>query len=214
MNLDDLMEVWRSQAAAPLHGVNETLLRLALRQDEAKLLAERRRQRWITYVMSAGVVAGMAFVLALMIYAFQGGLATVWDFALPIVAGAAALLSVRAMYVTHRGQALREQGFGESLRDQINRRIAQLDDQTTRARLTSVLVTVLMGGICPMAILLVIWRINHKSVRDDGFLLVSLIVMCVWSVAISVWELRRQVQRDLVPRKRRLEAMLKELDAS
>ena len=37
MNLDDLMAVWRSQDAAPLHGVNETLLRLALRQDEAKL---------------------------------------------------------------------------------------------------------------------------------------------------------------------------------
>jgi hypothetical protein len=36
MNLDALMEVWRSQDAAPLHGINETLLRLALRQDEAK----------------------------------------------------------------------------------------------------------------------------------------------------------------------------------
>ena len=37
MNLDDLMAVWRSQDAAPLHGVNKTLLHLALRQDEAKL---------------------------------------------------------------------------------------------------------------------------------------------------------------------------------
>ena len=37
MNLDDLMEVWRSQDASPLHGVNETLVRLSLRQDEAKL---------------------------------------------------------------------------------------------------------------------------------------------------------------------------------
>ena len=49
MNLDDLMEVWRSQDAAPLHGVNETLLRLALQQDEAKLRAQRRREDWITY---------------------------------------------------------------------------------------------------------------------------------------------------------------------
>lgn len=37
MNLDDLMTVWRSQDAAPLHEVNKTLLHLALRQDEAKL---------------------------------------------------------------------------------------------------------------------------------------------------------------------------------
>lgn len=42
MNLDDLMEVWRSQDAAPLHGVNKTLLRLALRQDEATLPRKRR----------------------------------------------------------------------------------------------------------------------------------------------------------------------------
>jgi hypothetical protein len=40
MNLYDLMEVWRSQDAAPMHGVNETLLRLALRQDEANLRGE------------------------------------------------------------------------------------------------------------------------------------------------------------------------------
>ena len=37
MNLDELMAVWRSQDAAPLHDVNKTLLHLALRQDEAKL---------------------------------------------------------------------------------------------------------------------------------------------------------------------------------
>ena len=67
MNLDDLMEVWRSQDAAPLHGVNKTLLRLALRQDEAKLQKERRIERWIIYVVSAGVVAVMAVFLGMMI---------------------------------------------------------------------------------------------------------------------------------------------------
>ena len=36
MNLDDLMAFWKSQDAAPLHGLNETQLWLALRQDEAK----------------------------------------------------------------------------------------------------------------------------------------------------------------------------------
>ena len=69
-----------------------------------------------------------------------------------------------------------------------------------------------MGGICPMAILLLGFRINQKSISDDGFMLVSMILMCVWSVAAGVWELRRQA-RDVLPRKRRLEALLKELDA-
>ena len=67
MNLDDLMAVWKSQDAAPLHDVNETLLRLALRQDEAKLQKWRRSERWIIYVLSAGFVAGMALFLANMI---------------------------------------------------------------------------------------------------------------------------------------------------
>ena len=68
MNLDELMAVWRSQDAAPLHDVNKTLLHLALRQDEAKLQKQRRRERWIIYVLSAGIVAGMALFLAMMIY--------------------------------------------------------------------------------------------------------------------------------------------------
>ena len=67
MNLDDLMAVWRSQDASPLHGVNETLLRLALRQDEAKLQKERRIERWIIYVMSAVLVAVMAVFLSIML---------------------------------------------------------------------------------------------------------------------------------------------------
>ena len=67
MNLDDLMEVWRSQDVSPLHGVNETLLRLALRQEEAKLQKQRRRESWFVYVMSARLIAGMAMFFAVMI---------------------------------------------------------------------------------------------------------------------------------------------------
>src|SRR5687767_10148233 len=160
MNLDDLMAVWRSQDAAPLHGVDKTLLHLALRQDEAKLQKERRTERWITYAGSAGLVAVMAVFLGMMIGARDREVMTGWDFAIGIGGAAAALLAGGAMYVGHRAQARREQGFGESLRDQLNRRIAQLDDAATRAHRTSVVVLVAMGGICPTAILLFGWRIN------------------------------------------------------
>jgi peptidoglycan/LPS O-acetylase OafA/YrhL len=212
MNLDDLMDVWRSQDAAPLHGINETLLRLALRQDEAKLQQERRRERWTMYVFSAVIIAAMAVFIALLAYHYDGRRVSVWDFAAPVAGAAAAVLSGRAIHANHRAQTAREQNFGESLRDQINRRIAQVDDQATTARRTSVVVTVLMGGVCPAAILIAAWRINQKSISDDGYMLVSLILICVWSVATSVRELRRQVQRTLLPRKVRLEALLRELE--
>jgi hypothetical protein len=211
MNLDELMAVWRTQDAAPLHDMNKTLLHLALRQDEAKLQKQRRRDRWIIYVFSAGVVAGMALFLAMMISTRERNGMTGWDFALPIVGAAAALLAGGAMYVNHKGQARREQRFGESLRDQLNRRIAQLDDAATRAHRTSVLVLVTMGGIAPAAIVLLGYRINQKSISDDGGMGIPMILTCVWLMATGIWEIRRQA-RDLLPRKRRLEELLKELD--
>ena len=212
MNLDELMSVWRTQDAAPLHDVNKTLLHLALRQDDAKLQKQRRKERWIIYVFSAGVVAAMALFLAMMIYARERKVMTGWDFVIGIGGAAAALLAGGAMYVGHRTQARREQAFGGSLRDQLNRRIAQLDDAATRAHRTTVLVIVAMGGICPTAIVLLGYRINQKSLSDDGGMIVIWILVCIWSVGSGVWQLRRSVQRDIPPRKQRLEALLKELD--
>jgi hypothetical protein len=213
MNLDDLMEVWRSQDAAPLHGVNQTLLHLALRKEQAKLQAVRRRERWIIYLTIAGLVAAMMVFLAVMISTRERHDLTGWDFAVGIVAAAAALLVVRAIYMNHRAESRLEQSFGRSLRDQLNRSIAQLEHEAARARRTSVLVLVLMGGICPAAILLLGWRVNGKSISDDGYLLVTLLIVCVWTVAIGVWQLRRSVQNDILPRKRRLEALLKKFDS-
>lgn len=214
MNLDELMAVWRTQDAAPLHDVNKTLLHLALRQDEAKLQKALRVMRWMIYVASAGIVAAMALFLAnmilLMIYRDNRNGLTGWDLALPVVGAAAAVIGARAVYVNHRRQSRREQRFGESLRDQLNRSIAQFDVRATLAGVA--LAIVLLFGICPMAILLLLSRINGKSISDDGYLLVTLAVLLVSSVASSVWALRNQAQEEL-PRKRRLEALLKELDA-
>lgn len=213
MNVDELMAVWRTQDAAPLHDVNKTLLHLALRQDEVKLQKARRTERWMIYIFSAGVVAGMAVFLGMMI-SFRhrpDKVVTGWDYALPLLGAAAAVLAGGAIYSGHRAQARREQRFGESLRDQLNRRIAQLDHAATKARRTIVLVLVLLGGICPMAIIYLGMRVNDKSISDDGYLTVTSTIMCVWSVVLGIWTLRRQAQ-ELLPRKRRLEALLKDLD--
>jgi hypothetical protein len=212
MNLDDLMAVWRSQDAAPLHHVDKTLLHLALRQDEAKLQKERRIERWTTYAASVGLVAVMAAFLGMMFLTRERNVTTRWDVAIGIGGAAAALLAAGAMYVNRKGQARREQPFGESLRDQLNRRIAQLDDAATSR--TGQLVMVLLGGICPMALVLLGLRINQKSFSDDKFLVVSMILFFVGCVAAGIWEIRRQARDVVLPRKRRLEALLKELDGS
>ena len=118
-----------------------------------------------------------------------------------------------ALHRTRRAQALREQRFGESLRDQLGRRIAQLDDQATRAvRVPCVqLIAILVGG---MAMFLAGIRVNLEPNEAFGWVrIVRLILVIAFMWAASVWAQRRSVKRDVLPRKRRLKALLKELDA-
>ncbi len=212
MNLDELMAVWRTQDAAPLHDVNQTLLHLALRQDEARQQKWRRVERWIIYILSAGIGAGLALCLAMMVYARDRKVMTGWDYVIGIGGAAAALISARAVYVGHRAQALREQRFGESLREQLNRGIAQLDYQATTLHRTFLLVLVLLTGICPIALLLALSRLNEKPFSDDGYMVVWLSLMAVFGVATGVWSLRQQTRDVVLPHKRRLETLLTELD--
>jgi hypothetical protein len=213
MNFDDLMAVWKSQDAAPLHGLNETQLWLALRQDEVQQQKWRRIERWMICVLSAGFVAGMALCLAMMVYPHRHRpetMVTGWDYALAILGAVAALLAGGAIYASHEAQARREQRFGESLRDHLSWGIAQLDGRAKTARIT--LVVVLLGGICPIALYLLIGRINGKSISDDGFMTVTTIIACVFGVATGFWSIRQQSRDVVLPHKRRLEELLKELD--
>lgn len=207
MNLDELMAVWKSQDAAPLHGMNKPLLQQTLRQDEVRLQQARRKERRLHYAMSAFVIGLLALLFTLMIHARQRYVMTGWDYVMGIGGAAAALLAGVTMYLSHRAQARREESFGESLRDQIHRRIAQLDDVVTSARRRSMNL-VLMGVICPLAILHLGMRVNHKTLSDVRWVPIALLILCL---AAGVKALRRSVPQ-AISRKRRLEALLKELD--
>lgn len=204
MNLDDLLAVWRSQDAAPLHDMNKTLLHLVLRQEEAELQRARRRDRWITYAMMAFVIGLVVCFLVLMIHARQRYVMTGWDYVVGIGGAAAALLAGAAMYAGSRAQALREQRFGESLRDQIKRRIAQLDDQATGARRRDMLIAVLTVTVCPIVIFYVVARINDKTLTLPS-------IPFILSFGVVMWALRHARQR-ATSRKRELQALLKEID--
>jgi hypothetical protein len=212
MNLDDLMEVWRSQDASPLHGANDTLLRLALRQDEAKLRAQQRTGEWITYLTSAGLVAVMAVFFVMTIYKADD-VRTGWDFVIPIVGAVPAMLMGVALYMSRRAQMLREQRFGESLRDQLGRQIAQLDYQaTSNVWLGRALVAAGFAGA--IAIVLTSSRVIMEPDEPfDGSRVARMIFMGVVFSVLAVRAARRRAKEDVLPRKRRLEALLKELDA-
>jgi hypothetical protein len=216
MNLDDLMAVWRSQDAAPLHGVNDTLLRLALRQDEARLRAWRRREDWFIYLASAFLVVFLAWLFLLIVGMFfyiDDDVIAGWDFVIPIVGAVPAVLMGVALYKSRRAQMLREQRFGESLRDQLGRRIAQLDYEATTA-VWRAGVLVIGGGVGATAILVAGIRVNLEANEtfDEWGRIVRVILTFAIAFVVVVWATRYSVQRDVLPRKRRLEALLKELD--
>jgi hypothetical protein len=152
----------------------------------------------------------MAVFLGMMILASKSDVITGWDFTITIGGAAAALLVGCWMHVCHRARAKREQRFGESLREQLNRRMAQLDDRTTMA--PAMLFIVLLGGILPMAMILLGLRVNQKSVSDNVFLVVSMLLWCIGDVVAAVWQIHRQKRDVVLPRKRQLEALMKELD--
>lgn len=216
MNLEEVMAVWQSQDSTPLHTVDKTQLELALRQDDVKLRKARRIERAVIYALSAGMVLGMAFVLAnmimLMVYRDDRNGLTGWDVVLPAVGAVAAWICARAVYVGHQAQTRREQRFGDSLRDHLNRRVAQLDYLATTFHRTTLQVLVLLTGIGPITLLFALARMNEKPISDDGYMVVWLSALCVFGVAAGVWSVRQQTRDVVLPQKRRLEALLKDFD--
>jgi len=116
------------------------------------------------------------------------------------------------LYVSRRMLALRQRHFGASLRDEIASQILLLDYQIGRTwRPGGILLTMLPACVGGVALILAAWRVNNEPfswwVQGGGILVVA--ASSVW----GYWVGRRTAERETLPRKRRLEALLGELDA-
>ncbi len=217
MNLDDLTEVWRSQDLSPLYGVDKNLLHQVLRQEEAKLEKQLRRTRWFMNVVTAFLFILAALFLAIMIDPNQpptfSARLIVWDYVVGGVGVAAPLILAGALFVARRSRQAREQGFGDSLRDHLRRRIAQLDNAATgerRMQLTVVVTTL----ICATAISIVSGRIQHVPVPWSEIVWPSpfKIVLILGFLYLLFFRWMPRERQHHLSRKYQLEALLKELD--
>ena len=90
------------------------------------------------YVVVALLLITAGLFLAIMIDPNQpptfSARLVVWDYVVGVVGVAAAVIMAGALFALRRSQQAREQGFGDSLRDHLRRRIAQLDDEATGER--------------------------------------------------------------------------------
>jgi uncharacterized membrane protein (DUF485 family) len=217
MNLDDVTEVWRSKDLSQLYGVDKTLLHLLLRQEQAKFEKQRRKTRRFAYVVNLVLVITAALFFAILIDpnqppAFSARL-VVWDYVIGVVGVAAALILAGALFATSRSRQAREQGFDDSLRDHLRRRIAQLDAEVTgERRLAWTMVATTL--VCATAISILSGRISHEPVpwsemiRPSPFAMV--LIVGFFYLLFFRW-IPRERQHN-VQRKRQLEALLNELD--
>jgi hypothetical protein len=212
MNLEDLIEGWRSQDASTLYGVvDKTRLHQVLRQEQAKLEKQWRGERWVMYAASALFLITSGLYLAIMIYPYDDDVLIVWDYVVGVVGVAAAITLTGAMFSLIRTRQAREQGFGDSLRDHLGRRLAQLDDEAT--------VETRVGFICLVAGLIFCWAMPAAGDRindvpwSEIFLPAPLVIVLI--LGLVCWVFFRSMPRSrqrMLSRKHQLEALLKELD--
>ncbi|HEX2101237.1 MAG TPA: hypothetical protein VHF69_11260 [Candidatus Synoicihabitans sp.] len=219
MNLDELISVWRTQDEAPLHDVNKNLLHQALRQEQAELEKQSRGGTWVGYVGSAVLFITAGLYLAIMIDPNQppvfSARLVVWDYIVGVIGVASAFVVASALFAFRRSQQAREQRFGDSLRDHLHRRIAQIEDEATVERRLG-LIVLAAGLICAVAIYIATKRIAHVPVpyseMDWPSPVWTMLILGLLCLELFRWAPRRWRRKNL-PRKRRLEALLKELDS-
>jgi hypothetical protein len=217
MNLDELMAVWKSQDAAPLHDANKALLHQVLRQEQAKLERQRRRVRWFMYAVNVVLLITASLFLAIMIDPNQpdtfSARLIVWDYVVGGVGLAAAVTVAGALFALRRSHQVRERGFGDSLRDHLRRRIANLDAEVTgERRLALTMVAAMLT--CATAISVVSGRIKHVPVPWSDIVWPSpftiILILGFFYLLFFRWMPRERRQH--VQRKRQLEALLNQLD--
>jgi uncharacterized BrkB/YihY/UPF0761 family membrane protein len=210
MNLDDVMGAWRSHDLSPLFGVDKTLLHQVLRQEQARAETQLRRMRWVMNVVAVFLLITAALFLAIMIDPKDDDVLVVWDYVVGVVGVAAAIVLAGALFAFRRSRRRREQGFDDSLRDHLRRRIAQLDDEASgEGRLA--LIIVAATWVCGLAISIAGRRINDVPWGEfDWSPFPGVVILVFTCVLVFRWVPR--ARRRGVARKRQLEALLKELD--
>ena len=211
MNLDEVMTAWRSQDLSSLHGVDKTLLHQVLRQEQLKFEKLQRRTRWFSYFWSTVLFIMATLFLAIMIDPHDDDVLSVWDYVVGGIGVVAAVALAGALFALRRSQQARAQRFGDSVRDQVHRRIAQIDaEATSERRLTFIVVALTL--ICAWAVSVASYRINdvpwgefNWSPRGPTIAIIGF--FCLW---FFKWAPRAR-ERD-ASRKQQLEALLKELD--
>lgn len=210
MDLDEMLETWRTQDTAPLYGLNRDALERALAAEEAGVRRVRRRDLWIVCIAGAMTTVLAGFWLVVLLY--QSDEPVIYTVAGGVGFGMVAAW-VGAYCVSRWHEAKRERNFGNTLQAEVRRTLSRIDAEIARfGRWTaaSLQIAPIMVGA-----LLIMWSIGRSQGDGSGesFGIWWLYpIVAFWTVYL-VRTARRYAAQKLEPRRRRLRELLAALDA-
>lgn len=209
MNLDQMLEAWRTQDAAPPYSVNSEALRRMLQAEAAAVRRVRRRDMWIVCIAGIGLAVFAGLWLSLLIYQDKP--------ALYIVAAAIGFCLVvpwiSAYCVSRWRQTRQERNFGNTLQEELKRALSRLDIEISRftpwTRAMLWIAPVMVGST------LIAWAVSGS--QGDG----TDALFGGWWIypAIAFWTLylvriaSRFAKEKLEPRRQRLRELLAALES-
>jgi hypothetical protein len=212
MQLEELQAIWETQTERPGFSVNDFGLHLALYQVRERA---RRRLFWGGYFVSfVGSLVGVVILLMLFVAFYFKDPANdfpmnAWDGLAFLIAAIAIVLLASSMYASRRKHEKDQRLFAPSLRQEIQRGIAQIDHE----------IFMDTGGIawrnaalCSLAAILMGWEAGRLNGDPWPWEILWMIGGLVVATFVALVPASRRAAKQGLRRKRPLEALLAKLD--
>lgn len=218
MKFEDLQAIWDTQNDRPVFALKDARLAVALYQQRER---SRRRVFWKqfapVYVAAPAMAALAAFLVVAFFYKTRFGInagdprASVWDGAAGVVAVGAMLATVALMYAERRKHERTQNVFAPSLREELDRGIAQLDFELGLRSTPRMLRS---HGLVSIGAMLSVWESGRLNGVPAPWALSALAAFLVVVAGWIDFSARKKVVERVMQRKRALMAMRAALDES
>jgi hypothetical protein len=212
MRLEELQAIWETQAHRPVFAVNEFGLHMELYRTRDRA---RRRLFWGEYFLSfVASLVGLVILLVLFLAFYFKNPANdfpmnAWDGLAFLVAATSIVLCASSMYASRRKHEKDQNVFAPSLRQEIERGIAQIDHEIFTSTSTQAWRN---AALVSLAAILMGWeagRLNGDPLPWEILWMVGGLVVATFVALVPA---SRQIVKEKLQGKRALEALRARLD--
>jgi nitrate reductase gamma subunit len=208
MRFEELQAVWETQTDQPLFSINPFGLHMALYQQRERA---RRRLFWgvnFPYYVGSLFMLGTLVVIFASFYSndlpMESG-----DWVAFLVAAGSLLFAASSMYVSRRKHEQEQNMLAPSLRQEIDRGLAQLEFEvgthTGRERWRN---SVFVG----LGMMLLCWEVGRLKGNPAPWDMALFVLAVIIATGVVTHFVGRRYQAGRLPRKRALEALRAKLD--